>query len=68
MSTLTPRRTRSIVRAQRRLRPRRAMAALELVLATGITMPVLVLLLVMGIRASRFFFSLAGTMIGSPFM
>ncbi len=54
--------------ARRSSRLRRGLAALEVVLAAGITIPILAFLLYAGIRVCRFFFSLAGTMIGSPYM
>jgi hypothetical protein len=47
---------------------RGGLAALEVVMAAGITLPILAFAAYVGFRVCRFFFSVLGTMIGSPYM
>jgi hypothetical protein len=52
-------------------RTRRAcggLAALEVVIATAITLPALVVVMYIGIRICRLYFSVLGSMVGSPYM
>jgi hypothetical protein len=44
------------------------MASLELVMATGIGLPIFVVLAYWGIHTCRALFSIIGSMIGSPLM
>lgn len=46
--------------------PKRGLAALEVVLTTGLILPSLFFLLYFGVRVMSAFLSLVGTMIGSP--
>ncbi len=66
------RRSWNTLRSQSRrtsLRCRRVgMAALEVVLATGLMFPAVVFLAYFGIRSCRQLFGLIGSMIGSPYM
>lgn len=56
---------RSICRTRR---PRRAMAAIEVVMATAIGLPMLALITYLSIFACRVLFSVIGTMVGSPIL
>ncbi len=46
---------------------RRGLAALEVVMTTGLIFPSLALLLYLGFQVCRNYFSVAGSMMGSPF-
>ena len=57
--------TRSPIRI---LRPRKALATLEVVIASAITLAITGLSFYFGVRICRLFFSLWGTMVGSPYL
>ncbi|MDC0936657.1 hypothetical protein OAS39_10250 [Pirellulales bacterium] len=50
-----------------RRRAQRGLAAIEVVVTTGIVFPALAFFLYYGIQVCRNYFSVAGSMIGSPF-
>jgi hypothetical protein len=49
-------------------RRRKALAALEFVMASAVTLLIVVTSTYLGIRICRLFFSLWGTMVGSPYL
>lgn len=65
---LPNRRSRTRRLKPRRRNQRRGMSTLELVIATGIGLPVFVFLAYAGIFACRVLFSVMGTMVGSPLL
>jgi len=52
----------------RRVRMRRGLSALEVVIITGISLPLMALFAYAGIRLCRHFFSFLGSLVGSPLM
>lgn len=46
--------------------PRPGLASLEAVMATAITLPIVIMLFALGVRACKLLFQVIGTMVGWP--